>query len=253
MKRSGALVIVVSTLLLSLWVTAGADRVTIIEPRSGMSREEREQEVEERLAEPPPVPEPTQSTELPDPVQLVLDVIVYLFIAVLLAWIAWMAFDAFRSRRRRRMASRRPVVPDHETYDAFLDAAHEELIATTQQQLDKLLRGEPRNAIVACWIALEDAVERTGLARDPAETSTEFTERIVAQLTVEARAADDLADLYREARFSRHQMGEAHRQRAVVLTHLADQLQQSLIMRRSVTTSGRPPSDPSAGPTGSQP
>jgi Domain of unknown function (DUF4129) len=252
MKRSGGLVVVVATLLLSLWVTAGADRVSIVKPRSGIS----EGELEERFGEPqesvPLEVEPNESTALPDSIQLVIDIISYLFVAMLLAWIAWAAFDAFRSRRRRRMALRRAAVPDHDTYDAFLDAAHRELITATQDQLDGLLHGEPRNAIVACWIALEDAVERTGVARDPAETPTEFTERIVAQLTVEGRAAENLADLYREARFSKHPMGEAHRQRAVtLLTQLADQLQESLNRRRSVTTSA--PSDTSVGPTGGQP
>jgi hypothetical protein len=253
MKRSGGLVVVVATLFLALWVTAGADRVSIIEPRSGMTGEEGQQTLEERLGEPPPSPpEAPDSTDLPDPVQTLIDVIAYSFAALLLAWLAWAAFDAFRSRRRRRTALRRVVVPDHDTYDAFLDAAHQELISTTQHQMDRLLDGEPRNAIVACWIALEDAVERTGVARDPAETSSEFTERIVALLTVDGLAAQDLAGLYREARFSRHPMGEAHRLRAVtLLTQLADQLQQGLIRRRSMATA--PPGDVTDPSTGDHP
>jgi hypothetical protein len=80
-----------------------------------------------------------------------------------------------------------------------------------------LLRtGAPRNAIVAAWLDLENSVAATGLPRDPAETSTEFTERVIGTWEVDRLRLGDLAALYREARFSVHELEESHRERALL-------------------------------------
>ena len=81
--------------------------------------------------------------------------------------------------------------------------------------LDALERGAPRNAIVAAWVALEDAAGAAGLPRHPAETSTEYVTRVLRVWDVDPRSLAELAGLYREARFSTHPMTEAHRQRAI--------------------------------------
>lgn len=253
MKRSRGLVVVVTaTLFLALWVTAGASRVTIVVPRSGLSAEERQaQQVGEsgegsEAADPPPG---AGDQNLPDAISLLFQGLVGIFAAIILVWLAWAMLAAFRSRRRRRTALERVVVPDHHSYDAFLEDAHRELVTATQDQLAALQGGEPRNAIVACWVALEDAVERAGVARDPAETSTEFTERVVHRVTLDGRAVGDLAALYREARFSQHPMAEQHRERAIaLLTRLAEQLQQALIRRRSVASTTAGPPDATGSP-----
>ncbi len=77
--------------------------------------------------------------------------------------------------------------------------------------------GSPRNAIVACWMQLERGVAASGLERLPAETSLEYVERVVAASSVRPEPIQELADLYREARFSRHDMSEADRGRTRVL------------------------------------
>ena len=77
--------------------------------------------------------------------------------------------------------------------------------------------GSPKNAIVACWMQLERGVAASGLERLPAETSLEYVERVVAASSVRPEPIQELADLYREARFSRHDMSEADRGRARVL------------------------------------
>lgn len=78
-----------------------------------------------------------------------------------------------------------------------------------------LAEGDPRNAVVACWVALEDAAERGGMHRDPAETSAEFTRRVLATWSVDQQTLDELGGLYREARFSRREITAGHRDRAV--------------------------------------
>src|SRR5699024_2865718 len=90
-----------------------------------------------------------------------------------------------------------------------------------------LAEGEPRNVVVRCWVALEDAAAASGLARDPAETAAEFTARFLDQWQVEARLTQELAELYREARFSRHPVTRASGERAV---HLISRIHEQLLV-----------------------
>ena len=53
------------------------------------------------------------------------------------------------------------------------------------------------------------------MQRDPADTSTELTERVLASRHVDPAAIARLAALYREARFSDHAMGEDARRAAI--------------------------------------
>lgn len=85
-----------------------------------------------------------------------------------------------------------------------------------EARLATLARGSPRNAIVACWLDLEEAARLGGLPRQPAETSTEFTARVLSTYAVDTAAIRRLAALYREARFSTHPLTESHRHAALV-------------------------------------
>jgi hypothetical protein len=88
-----------------------------------------------------------------------------------------------------------------------------------------LLRGSPRNAIVRCWVRLEQAVAAAGIAPRPSETSLEFTTRVLAAMTVDDGSLRRLGALYREARFSRHELGEPQRRAAIEsLTELLEQV-----------------------------
>jgi GrpB-like predicted nucleotidyltransferase (UPF0157 family) len=75
--------------------------------------------------------------------------------------------------------------------------------------------GEPRNAIVAAWDRFEEQAERVGVARKLWETSSEFTLRLLDAVAAAPPAVSRLAVLYREARFSEHEINEANRQAAV--------------------------------------
>ncbi len=77
-----------------------------------------------------------------------------------------------------------------------------------------LSSGSPRNAIVACWMQLERDAAAAGLARFEAETSSEYVERVVVASSISSGPITELAGLYREARFSRHELTDAHRARA---------------------------------------
>ncbi|MFV2039922.1 MAG: DUF4129 domain-containing protein [Acidimicrobiales bacterium] len=79
-----------------------------------------------------------------------------------------------------------------------------------------LSRGTPRNAIVGCWMQLERDATAVGLSRVAAETSSQYAERVVAESSVDAAPIAELAALYREARFSHHDLDESHRARAAL-------------------------------------
>jgi hypothetical protein len=124
-------------------------------------------------------------------------------------------------------AWRRPRLVTRMTTDFVTPEVPDELLSTATDRVALLEAGEPRNAIVAAWLSLETSAAATGLPRDPAETSTEYTTRVLHTWDVDPRSLADLAALYREARFSRHPLGEDHRRRAIRdLTSLHDDLRQ---------------------------
>lgn len=127
--------------------------------------------------------------------------------AVLAAAYLWRHRPSFAWRRRRRRRADRDI-------DVLADVAAAVTADAVAQQA-ALRRGRPRSAIVECWLRLEAAVADAGTERSPADTSSELTERVLAGHAVDPRAIGRLAALYREARFSEHEMGEDDRQAAI--------------------------------------
>lgn len=60
----------------------------------------------------------------------------------------------------------------------------------------------PRDAVVAAWVALEEAAARAGAHRDPAQTPTEFTGTVLAKTPAPPTAVARLRTLYQRARFT---------------------------------------------------
>jgi hypothetical protein len=80
---------------------------------------------------------------------------------------------------------------------------------------------------VACWLRLEQVIAAAGFPRHRSETSAEFTVRVLKVLDVDPRAISALARLYREARFSTHELGEDARTTAEsALLRLHEDLQE---------------------------
>ncbi|MGH8773715.1 MAG: DUF4129 domain-containing protein [Jiangellaceae bacterium] len=62
-------------------------------------------------------------------------------------------------------------------------------------------RGQAGDAVVACWMALEDAASACGTPRGAAQTPTEFTVDLLARYDADADAVNGLLRLYQQARF----------------------------------------------------
>jgi hypothetical protein len=133
------------------------------------------------------------------------------------ALIAWRLARVRWRRTPRRVVEHAPAVA--------LPAVAETVGDAEVELQETLVSGSPRNAIVLCWIRLEQAVAAAGLAPRSTETSLELTTRVLAAVTVDDASIQRLGALYREARFSRHELGEAHRRAAIeALSELLEQL-----------------------------
>ena len=132
-----------------------------------------------------------------------------------LALVALMGlFVAAVWRRRPRWSSGNLGPAPPAGRDPVAEVGHH-LAVDAGQQRAALLEGSPRNAITACWLRLEDVVAAAGLRRGAADTSTEFVRKVLAGSTADAAAINELAALFREARFSTHPLGELERSAAL--------------------------------------
>ncbi len=74
---------------------------------------------------------------------------------------------------------------------------------------------EPREAIIACYAAMEQALAGApGAAPQASDTPSEVLARAVGNRSISAGSAAPLVELFAEARFSRHTMTEDHREQA---------------------------------------
>ena len=108
---------------------------------------------------------------------------------------------------RDRWATREVDTGDADTVDVLPEA----LLAGAREGEQLLARGTPANAVIAAWVALEDAVRSAGVRDDDSRTSAELVTTVLRSYRVDRGPLDTLAALYREARFSRHPVAEEQR------------------------------------------
>ncbi len=144
---------------------------------------------------------------------IALEIAILLAVLYLLALVLrWVRLDATPERWRKRRR-RRPV--EFEVLPASPEQAAEEMVRDAGQQLALLREGTPRNGIVACWHRFEVQAEKAGFGREAWETPAEFTLRVLDVVAAHERAVAELSVLYREARFSDHELAESARTAAV--------------------------------------
>jgi hypothetical protein len=108
---------------------------------------------------------------------------------------------------RDRWATREVGAGDADTVDVLPEA----LLEGAREGEQLLARGTPANAVIAAWVALEDAVRSAGVRDDDSRTSAELVTTVLRSYRVDRAPLDTLAALYREARFSRHPVAEEQR------------------------------------------
>jgi hypothetical protein len=108
-------------------------------------------------------------------------------------------------RREPKPAEPAPV-DDEVTPPPLVDAVAEGL-----RELDQ---GGPGEGVVACWVQLERAAADAGTHRGAPDTASELVGRLIDRHPVSSGPLLRLADLYREARYSRHELPESARSEA---------------------------------------
>lgn len=120
------------------------------------------------------------------------------------------------ARRRRRLVA--PGLLDEPVESPSTTAPSESLARAAERGLAEMtdLRREPREAIIACYAAMERELAHVpGAVPQDFDTPSEVLARAVDHHALHADNAVQLVDLFTEARFSPHVMNEGHRDVAV--------------------------------------
>jgi uncharacterized protein DUF4129 len=133
-------------------------------------------------------------------------------VVVVIALLVWILRWLVGVRRVRRARATRSVELEG-AFDVVEPgtAVARELLADADGQRAALTDGTPRNAVVACWHRFELASAAAGVERRDWETSSEHTLRVLDLVAADPAAVSVLAGLYREARFSEHDLTEVDR------------------------------------------
>ena len=156
-----------------------------------------------------PVPQPTAS-RLPDPTASLGFDTKPLLLGLVIALVAVVAALLVRRllRARRPRVTALPAGTIGEGIDdvrVALQPAAPVLRRAFADAIDALhSERRPADAIVAAWLALQDAAAESGVRRAPAETPTEFTARILARVPADGPAITVLLDSYQDVRFGEH-------------------------------------------------
>jgi len=171
-------------------------------------------------------PPPSDSDPEPDT-----NLVGYLVPPMLILMVVVVAGTVIVSRRQRRGAAQYLTDDDDDDGGAPATAtAGESLVRAAEVGLAEIgdRTREPREAIIACYAAMERELTRVpGAVPLDCDTPSEVLARAVDNRALRADSATELVELFEEARFSPHVMTEAHRDAAVqvlerVLAELPD-------------------------------
>lgn len=129
--------------------------------------------------------------------------------------VLWVVGIVVAVRRNRRAPKSQPVLPDTATAPA---PGPQPLALAAERGLAEMgdLSREPREAIIACYAAMEDALANApGVVPRDSDTPSEVLARAVEHHAIHPGSATELVNLFAEARFSPHVMTEEHREIAV--------------------------------------
>ncbi len=138
------------------------------------------------------------------------DVLGWVLVLVLAAAATLLAVVLVRALLRAWRARRLPPEEDTGTADVVPAA----VLADQSERLAALGSGTPREGIIAAWARLEASIAIAGVPLMRSRTSTEVVLATLRSHDVPADTLEELAALFREARYSPHDLGESDRRRA---------------------------------------
>ena len=121
--------------------------------------------------------------------------------AALLAGTARYARSHWTLRRSHRPRGAPPAEPT-----GFTEPDRRPLAEAADRALAEVDQPDAREAVIRSWLMLGEAAAQAGGPPRPAETATEYAARIAGEFYVPVPMLTRLAELYREARFSAHEV-----------------------------------------------
>lgn len=203
----------VAVLLVLAAVAAAHSSLRVTEPGSRPARGVRKPLPRVSEVNAPPTESAGHQVPIPDWLAMAAIAFCSLTVLLLIAVGLWMILrDVLRDRsgrtwlrRRRKDPSRTPPETTKEVV-AALDAG---LVDLSDADTD------PRRAVIACWVRLEQTAESAGVPRQVGDTPTDLVTRLLsAGHPVSADVLARFADVYREARYATHTVDERMRQQA---------------------------------------
>ncbi|GAA3336819.1 hypothetical protein GCM10020358_10810 [Amorphoplanes nipponensis] len=146
--------------------------------------------------------------ELPDWTGTVALVVLGVLAVLVLGLVAWALVRQTLSRRAGRTGRRDPRRPESRTAEdlvAALDAGLQELSDTDR---------DPRRAVIACWVRLEQAAAAAGTPRHAGDSPTDLVARLLAEQHLDAGVLTPFAAVYRQARYATHTVDDQMRRQA---------------------------------------
>jgi hypothetical protein len=172
----------------------------------------------ERVETIEPVEQAAEPVELPGWLPVVINAALLVLVAAVLVVLVWGLVGA--------LFRRRGAAPDDPDRAPLKEAA---VLAAVQAGLDDLSDRDrdPRRAVIACWLRLEEAAAAAGLPRHVGDTSTDLVVRLLGgdgdrdgdgdgaggggRRVVSADVLAGFAEVYREARYATHTVDERMR------------------------------------------
>jgi hypothetical protein len=170
----------------------------------------------------PPSGTPTPPAEPPDQPQPSPNVFSLLAASTVLLMLVVFVGAAIAGHRQRSRGGPTPA-PGGESPVAVAASASDPLTRAAEIGLAEAgdLSREPREAIIACYAAMEHELENSpDVVPRESDTPTEVLARAVEHHALRADSATELVELFEEARFSPHVMTEQHREVAVRVLRL---------------------------------
>jgi uncharacterized membrane protein len=167
----------------------------------------------------PTTPAPTTAGQSrpppPDPQQDAGGLFWYLLTATIVMLVVWAAGLVVALRRQRRPLA--PSSGSHYADETPQPPGAQPLALAAERGLAEMgdLSREPREAIIACYAAMEDALVDAGAQPQDSDTPSEVLARAVEHHAIHSDRATELVELFAEARFSPHVMTEEHRETAL--------------------------------------
>ena len=170
----------------------------------------------------PPSGVPRSATEQPEQPEPPSGVFSLLAGAAILLMMLVFVGAVIAGRRQRRAAT--PLASSGDEYRRPTPADGPDSLARAAElglaEIGDLSR-EPREAIIACYAAMERELENAPeVVPRESDTPSEVLARAVEHRALRADSATELVDLFEEARFSPHVMTEEHREIAVRVLRL---------------------------------